>query len=41
MKNQKKAPDTNKRKHVSEYQASKSSSKVETTEASKPRKDKK
>mgnify|MGYP003575138423 CR=1 FL=1 len=39
MKNQKKAPDTNKRKHVSDYQASKMSAKVETT--SKPKKEKK
>lgn len=39
MKNQKKAPDTNKRKHVSDYQASKTSAKAET--ASKPKNEKK
>lgn len=41
MKNQKKAPDTNKRKHVSEYQASKASAKTESPTTTKPRKEKK
>lgn len=40
MKNQKKAPQTDKRKSQSEYQASKGS-KTESPVTSKPRKDKK
>jgi hypothetical protein len=41
MKNQKKAPDTNKRKHVSDYQASKMTAKTEIPATSKPKKEKK